>query len=557
MINLLQLSSVNLLQINALETDVLISPTFFITIIAGVLLALAFQFILTAISVAGGITAVGDIKKNFVKSRVEPSDSEKSGDDTFDEDYGSKTAMGVKITTAFGIWSVVTTCIALFGATALALNLNPFESGTINTVTALVIWAVFFLILFYVEAKVARTVVGNLISAATSGLRGSAEMLTSLLTPSPESKIENVIGTTVDRIRKEFDSGLNTDQLSNVLDNFLTKVDNKIPDYEDLKSDLEDIAKKSANKNTSGKWMAVQQVLTRAITENSSSDDAEKKGKAQKLKELYDSIVSSYNATSGKEEGIKNVIENFTPLEREQINEKIEQAKAFLSSSTEAELSSENLKGKMKQILDDPSLLRAFISENVKNIDRQGIIEALSSNTNLKKADLENYADSTEATIKGIVKEFDKETLDNYVRSMEAKVSNFFNNTGRQELNYALLKNDVKRMIDNPKDSLSVIEERFSSFDNDTLRAVVSNNKYIKEEHVDRVLQTITSSKNEVSDKIAQIRTRANQQIEITKRKAVIHAEHARATAASAAWWLVLSTLLSSVAAMAGSIVAL
>lgn len=40
------------------------------TIIAGVILALAFQVILTAISVAAGITAIGDIKEKYVKAQL-------------------------------------------------------------------------------------------------------------------------------------------------------------------------------------------------------------------------------------------------------------------------------------------------------------------------------------------------------------------------------------------------------------------------------------------------------------------------------------------------------
>ena len=232
-------------QVPVVTDDVIITPSFFITILAGVILALAFQFILTALSVAAGISAIGDVKKNYVKSKVEPGSSNTQDNRNFDQDYSSGTAIGVKITSAFGIWSVITTCIALFGATALALNLNVVESDSINTTTALVIWALFFLILFYLEAKVARTLIGNLISAATSGLKSSASMLSSFLTPSPESKIENVVGNTVERIRKEFDSGINSDKLSQVLNNFLNRVDNKIPNYEDLKSDLEGIAKKN------------------------------------------------------------------------------------------------------------------------------------------------------------------------------------------------------------------------------------------------------------------------------------------------------------------------
>ncbi|MGY8914852.1 MAG: hypothetical protein ACKVJF_07180, partial [Flavobacteriales bacterium] len=127
----------------------------------------------------------------------------------------------------------------------------------------------------------------------------------------------------------------------------------------------------------------------------------------------------------------------------------------------------------------------------------------------------------------------------------------------RQELDYTVLKNDVKKMFDNPKDSLDVIKNRISTFDTDTLRAVATNNKYVKEEHIDGVIKALTDGQKEVMNKIGAIESKANQQIETMKRKAVIQAEHARATAASAAWWLVLTSVLSAVAAMWGSMLPL
>jgi len=159
--------------------------------------------------------------------------------------------------------------------------------------------------------------------------------------------------------------------------------------------------------------------------------------------------------------------------------------------------------------------------------------------------------------VQKVTKEFDKQNDDRLVKRMEGRVANFFASTGRDELDYSILKKDVKAIMDDPKDSLGIIKKRFDTFDNATLRALVTNNKHIREEHIDSIISTIEGGKKEVMDKVSQIETTANQQWEVAKRKAVIQAEHARATAASAAWWLVITAILSGVAAMAGGIVAL
>lgn len=537
--------------------DIIVTPNFFIAIFAGVVLALAFQFILTAVSAAAGITAIGNLKKSYVKSKVDPHANSAKEEAEFDQDRSSDVSTGVKISTAFGIWSVVTTSIALFGATALALNLSVVESPQTNMVTSLVIWALFFLILFYLETKAAGSLLGNLISVATSGLKNSASAIGSLFETSPEGKIKDIIGSTVDRVRSEFESGLNSDKLSKTLDNFLSKVDKKVPDYDVLHKDLENIAKRSGSKNTSGKWMAAQQVLTKMISENSDGDSPEKKEKAKRLNELLETVKKRYDGSDGKVEGIKNVVEEFTSMERSEIDDRTEQIQKFLGFSESEGLSDKNINSKLKEILNDPSIVTSMISNGYKDMDRDKIVGLLDKNTNLKKENLDKYADSVESAIQTITKEFDTDNDKRMVRRLEDSTRNYFEGTGRPELDYSLLKDDVKRIMDDSKDSLKVIKDRFSTFDRDTVRALVTNNKYVDEKDIDRVVSTLEDGKKEVEDKIAKIETTANQQIEILKRKAVIQAEHARATAVSAAWWLVLSTILSGIAAMLGSAVAL
>lgn len=68
---------------------------------------------------------------------------------------------------------------------------------------------------------------------------------------------------------------------------------------------------------------------------------------------------------------------------------------------------------------------------------------------------------------------------------------------------------------------------------------------------------TVNDSKKKVLDSVSQIETKATQEIDKLKRKAGIQAEHARATAASAAWWLVQTAVLSGVAAMGGRMLSL
>src|SRR5690606_30841318 len=145
--------------------DLMLTPQFIVAIIAGVILALAFQVILTAISVAAGITVVGDVKEKYVKAGLPDKDNSGS-EDTYNQEYDIDTPTGVKVTSVFGIWCVITTSLALFGATTQAINLSVISVLITSITMALVIWGLFFLILFYLEVRLVNTVLGGLINTA-------------------------------------------------------------------------------------------------------------------------------------------------------------------------------------------------------------------------------------------------------------------------------------------------------------------------------------------------------------------------------------------------------
>ena len=540
-----------------LADDLIVDSNFFVTIAAGVVLALAFQFVLTAVSVAAGVTAIGDVKKSYVKSKVRPGGSHSGDGDRSGRDRSPGTAAGVKIATAFGIWSVVSACIALFGATALALNMNMVETGATNTATALVIWGLFFLVLFYLETQIVGSLLGNLITAVTTGLKSSAGAISSMFGTSPEKKAEDVLEGTIEKVRSEFDPGSTMDRLSEVLDGFLSKVGDRVPDYDDLKDDLEDIARESSNTNSPEKWAAVRQVLTKAISENGSSNDPDKKSKAEQLQQALDTITEKYKEGGDSTEGTKNVVEELTPMDRGEIDRRTAQVKGFLSGSTDSDLSPEKIGTALKAVVDHPKMVGSILRDQAEGLGRADIVELLSSNTALKKQNVEKYADRVTEALRKAAGELDAEHRKRFADRIEGRVAEFLNTTGREELDYSLLKEDVRKIIDDPKDALDVIKNRASTFDADTLRAVVANNEYVGEDRIDSIVGALSDAKEEVLEKIGHIETKVHERTEMLERKAVIQAEHARLTAASAAWWLVLSAILSAAAAIGGGMLAL
>ncbi|MGJ8735403.1 hypothetical protein [Zobellia laminariae] len=531
--------------------DIAITPNFFITILSGVILALIFQFILTAVSVAAGVTSIGNLKKSYAESKARVGENE--------DDDSTDMSAGVKYTSMFGIWSLVTTSIALFGATALALNINVVESSASNITTSLVIWGLFFLILFYLETKVVGSLLGNLVKAVTSGFKTSASAVTSMFETSPYQKVDDMLNHTIDKVRSEFDTEMGSDKINSVLDNFFNKVDKRIPEFESIKADLEDIAKQSKSTNSSNKWMAIQQMVNGYISENSESSDENKRSKTEKLKEAMSTISKSFEEADNREEGINKVVEEFSSMDMDEINSRKQQITEYLSKATPEDMSGERLSTLLKGAINHPKMMISILQKQAIGLDKASIVNILSNNINLDKKDITTYADKIENLLQTVSSELKADNDEGILSSLNDKVTSYFNSeySSDSSFNLGTLGKTLQSALYDPKKSLKDIKGQLSGLDIETVKSYITDNKYVDEKQIDNVVNSISSTKEQLERKIEMIETEARQRVKILERKAVIQAEHARQTAVSAAWWLVLTAIISGVAAIGGSIVTL
>ena len=386
---------------------VYIFPKYAMIVIAGVLLALVFQIIFVVLSVSLGISAIGDFRKKFVKAsnHTNEKDDEKLRKEyEFSQDYNNNgLGMGEGISTAFGIWSMVTTSLALLFGTILALNLATISTFSINVTLALVIWAVFFLILFYMEIKLAQTVIGGLFSTVVGALKNTSHTIQQMFAGSPTDKIEHTIDHSIEKFRKELVPNFNSDKISKVLEKFLNKVEKKVPDYDSLKKDIEDIAKANRPQNSSAKWMAVQQVLTRLIEENSDK----KNDNWTALERLGKEIKEQVQQDNSVQDSATKIISDHTKYSKEDLDEALEDYKNFIGKAIPSNLSLENIKTELGKIFKgEGTVVEALVSNF--SISREDVINLLKNNTNIPEEKLEEYADTVEKAFADFQAKFSK-----------------------------------------------------------------------------------------------------------------------------------------------------
>lgn len=577
--------------------DSIVTPHFFIAVLAGVLLAMGFQFILTALSVAAGITAIGDIKKQYVKGKYHPNGKDNMHDTEHDltkDDDDDEMDTGTMITTGFGAWSVITTVLSLFGATALAINLALIANPVIAITLGLVIWATFFILLFYLESKVVNSLVGGLINTATSGLRASGEAVKSMFTSSKEAQMKHVAEDTVDKIRKDFTASFDPHVINESIDEFFTRlnktVDKKVPDYERVKEDIRKIVEESDQRTAKiteesdkrheqtqkkhsgggqGKWMAINNVLTNAIDKNSGGDSQDQ-GKVEQLKKLQKELKAAYDEGDNQEEKIEKVVARLTTQEEEQVHQYVEKIKGILSSASSNDMDKGAVQDKVMQVVKNPTVEGPKLAGKLGEIDRATIISVLNQNTNLDKQQIEKYADKVEQIIQKITGTLrgsassgtgSSADLEDMKLKIEKEIFKFMNHSGKPDINFSMLtsflQNKLGMSSSGGGNSLSDIKRRLSNMDRDSIVAIVTSNTNIDQNDIDKVVQSIENARSNVLQKVTDLEMEANRKMENLKRRAIIQAENTRKNAAAAAWWLVASALLSAGAAIGGSLLAL
>ena len=135
-------------------------PRFFVALIAGLVLAIAIQLVLTNLAVALGISVLG-----------RSSDSDSHAADSHTEEAGSLGGTIRKIGTAVGLGTLVSVSVALFIACLLAVKLSLLDSVGGGAIVGLVIWAAYFSLLVYVSSTTVGSLVGSVFNTASSGVQ--------------------------------------------------------------------------------------------------------------------------------------------------------------------------------------------------------------------------------------------------------------------------------------------------------------------------------------------------------------------------------------------------
>ena len=243
-------------------------PQFFAALIAGLVLAFAFQLLFTNLGVAAGISLAGGSSSHDSKEHHQDSDS-----------LGTTIK---KVGTTVGLGTLISVTLALFIASFLAVKLGLFVAPLSGAIVGLVIWAAFFALMMFFSSRAIGSLLGSVFNSATSGMQAILGTATAAfgagaaskqvvntaeaaaaavkrelgMAIDPVSMRENVedllqsvkpAGLDFDRIARDFEELLDSENLQEIVDSDSVKnIDRNT--FIELISDRSDLSKKDAQR---------------------------------------------------------------------------------------------------------------------------------------------------------------------------------------------------------------------------------------------------------------------------------------------------------------------
>ncbi|MEQ9485192.1 MAG: hypothetical protein RIG27_23300 [Coleofasciculus sp. F4-SAH-05] len=201
-------------------------PQFFTTLIAGVVLAFAFQMLLTNLGVALGISFAG------------------GGDSSSSDKKSSETVQGTirKVGTALGLATLISVTVALFFACLFAVELSLLESPGLGAIVGLVIWATYFSLLVWVSSTTVGSLIGSVISTATSGFQAILGTATAAIGGSAVQKeVVQTAEATAAAVRRELGSAIDPETIRENLEDYIQAIRPPELNLQKIRAELEDL----------------------------------------------------------------------------------------------------------------------------------------------------------------------------------------------------------------------------------------------------------------------------------------------------------------------------
>ena len=541
------------------DNSVLIFPgdKFALALVAGVIMAFAFQLLFAnlAIAVIAG-----------------PDSSSKKSDP--DEHLGD-TIRGIE--TKVGLGLLISVSIALFLASFLAVKLSLVGSPMIGSIIGVIIWAIFFTLLTWFGSTAVGSLMGSIISTATTGIQGllgtgSAVLGVNLAKNQIVSTAEEVTAA----VRRELTSGfdpdsirttlqrsldqvqlpqLNVDQLGGQFERLLKEVDFSAIGNSDLLKNVNrdtlaklvssrtDLSKKDVNRITDqleAAWKKVvsskdaidpqeliQQLKSAAPQDLKSgkfSDQLSQLIKSASKQDSADGNMTTRALQFGTTLVLSRVLQNvdLSDLDVEKIGSQLRtfgnsiRAKSdgkstakpfsivqadledYLLLSPSWKLNQENAKDEFRHVIYDVAADPSLIQQELMAIDREYFVQVLSFRDDITPPRIQNLARQLDAIRVDVLTTAQTAATQKQSQDLRQNVEYYLRSISKADLNPDAIARDFGPLLAYPEVGFDVLGQRLSQFDRPTLEQLLSQRQDLNNEELSEAIYQLDKTRDRV-----------------------------------------------------------
>jgi len=125
----------------------------------------------------------------------------------------------------------------------------------------------------------------------------------------------------------------------------------------------------------------------------------------------------------------------------------------------------------------------------------------------------------------------------------------------KPQLNYAAIRDDLLRLLHDPKAGVDVLLQRLREVDSDTLRSVLLEREDLSSEDMETLLSHIEAARDELIVKAQRMEQEIDRRLKEIRSQTARQASEARKQASAAARWGVVAAAVSGTASVFGGIV--
>jgi hypothetical protein len=233
----------------------------------------------------------------------------------------------------------------------------------------------------------------------------------------------------------------------------------------------------------------------------------------------------------------------------------------YLRSTGKQALNPEGIKRDIEQLITSPKAGKEALQARVASIDKSTVATLIAQRKDVSKEEAQRLVDQVDNVLKEILGKSQEaagtaqgaqEKVQGLPEALTGKLRNYLNSLNRPELKYEGIRSDIQRLFSDPKAGAEALLARLRSMNRDTFKALLASRRDISNEDAEHIVSRMEEVRDDYIKKAEQMKDEVVRRVNAAKAEALHQVDEVRKTAATAAWWLFATSIVSAIAAVLG-----